>query len=377
MCEFLSNSGMGKLIDTSSSLRDAEIVYPSGVWHTTHQYALEVLFHERLKQYKCLSSPDVADLFYIPYYGGLDVMRWHFVENISNSQKDQLGQELVNWLREQPAWQRRRGLDHVLVLGKITWDFRRPPEDGASWGSSLLWKDEMANITKLLIEREPWQKNEVGIPHPTFFHPRSDMDVKAWQNHAASQKRRFLVSFAGQGRPNQPESIRSELIRQCLVSSKKKQINMNSSCHFLNCTGFRCDDPTITMKVFLESEFCMQPSGDSPTRRSVFDSLISGCIPVLFDPFSAYFQYPWHLPEDSKSYSVFFRAEDVKAGKIDLIKELRRIPAVTREEMRLRIIHDIMPGLVYARPDARLEEADDAFVISLKSLFARVSQRSS
>ncbi|XWS09224.1 hypothetical protein CRYUN_Cryun40dG0067200 [Craigia yunnanensis] len=38
------------------------------------------------------------------------------------------------------------------------------------------------------------------------------------------------------------------------------------------------------MRVFQSSIFCLQPLGDSYTRRSIFDSILAGCIPVLFHP---------------------------------------------------------------------------------------------
>ena len=119
-------------------------------------------------------------MFYIPYYGGLDVMRWNFRENISNEKRDELSLELVNWLQGQPWWGRYEGRDHVLVLGKISWDFRRSKEN-EQWGSNLLHLPQMKSVTKLLIERHPWIMNEIGVPHPTIFHPQSDEDILQWQ----------------------------------------------------------------------------------------------------------------------------------------------------------------------------------------------------
>ncbi|KAI5059778.1 hypothetical protein GOP47_0026097 [Adiantum capillus-veneris] len=377
MCEFFSNSGMGRILATSQTDKtSSRILVPSGVWYETHQYALEVLFHERLKHYKCLTtSPELANLYYIPYYGGMDVLRWLFVQNVSSAQLDELGLELIRWLERQPTWRRKEGLDHVLVLGKVTWDFRRLPSTRTMWGSSLLLQDEMQNLTKLLIERQPWHENDVGVPHPTFFHPRHDKDIRAWQDHIGKEKRNHLVSFAGQPRPQQRESIRSHLIRQCMSSVEMIGSSSDSACHFMDCGRDRCLHPNTTMNLFIHSEFCMQPPGDSPTRRSIFDSLIGGCIPVLFDPYSAYYQYPWHLPSKPESYSVYIPAEGVRNGKVNVINELRKIPVSVRQKMRHRIIYDIMPGLVYARPDARLKKIDDAFLVSLRGLFARASER--
>ncbi|MCO5609810.1 hypothetical protein L7F22_064042 [Adiantum nelumboides] len=229
---------------------------------------IELVFYERLKHYRCLTTNSgAANMFYIPYYGGLDVLRWHFIQNVSSVQLDGLGLELISRLKDQPSWRRKEGLDHVLVLGKVTWDFQWTPSSGM-WGSRLLFQDEMQNLTKLLEERQPWYEDEGSYEHTELG---------------------LSLSFHGL-RPD------------------------------------RCLHPNTTMDVFIHSEFCMQPPGDSPTRRSLFDSLIAGCVPVLFDPFSAYFQYPWHLPKESESYSVYIPAEDVRNGKVNVIDELRKIP---------------------------------------------------
>lgn len=82
--------------------------------------------------------------------------------------------------------------------------------------------------------------------------------------------------------------------------------------------GSNCHQSGYVMEVFQSSEFCLQPSVDSYTRRSIFDSILAGCIPVFFHPGSAYVQYLLHLPKDYKSYSVFTSEEDVKDGKVSI-----------------------------------------------------------
>ncbi|KAK6158180.1 hypothetical protein DH2020_005494 [Rehmannia glutinosa] len=123
-------------------------------WHHTHQYSLEPIFHARVLNHPCrVYDPNFARMFYVPYYGGLDVLRWHF-KNVSNDVKDSLGLDLIRWLESQGPWYKNLGKDHVFVLGKNSWDFRR--NDKSSWGTRLLELDEMQNPIKLLIERQPW-----------------------------------------------------------------------------------------------------------------------------------------------------------------------------------------------------------------------------
>ena len=47
-------------------------------------------------------------------------------------------------------------------------------------------------------------------------------------------------------------------------------------------------------KYTLQSVFCLQPVGDLPTRKGLFDAIMFGCIPVVFHPLSASAMYTWH-----------------------------------------------------------------------------------
>ncbi|KAK1303532.1 hypothetical protein QJS10_CPB11g01933 [Acorus calamus] len=354
-CNYFKNDAKGEPIP---SLGDR--------WFRTHQYSLEPIFHSRLLKHPCRVRDEAeAKLFYVPFYAGLDALRWHFKSNVSGDVKDSLGVQLVSWLETSSKWwARNSGADHVFVLGKISWDFRR--RDEGAWGTRLLELRQMRNTLKLLIERHPWETNDIGVPHPTYFHPKTDDDVRAWQARIISSARTSLASFVGAARPDAEESIRSALIEQCESSS--------GECRFLDCGTGACANPEAVIGVFKESEFCMQPPGDSPTRRSVFDGLISGCIPVLFDPFTAYYQYPWHLPEERGLYSVFVDKEEVREGKVNVMERLRRVSKKERDDMRRYIVYELMPRLVYADSDSEMERFDDAFDVAMEGLFSRISR---
>uniref|UniRef100_A0A803LRB1 Exostosin GT47 domain-containing protein n=1 Tax=Chenopodium quinoa TaxID=63459 RepID=A0A803LRB1_CHEQI len=266
--------------------------------------------------------------------------------------------DIVEWLKEQKMWKRHFGLDHLFVLGKNSWDLRR--SEYLHWGTPLLELDELQNPIKLIIERHPWHMNDVGVPYPSYFYPSSDKEIIAWQEKIREVPRKYLVSFAGAPRKD-PTSIRSSLIKQCTSAF--------GVCKFLNCGEKLCVESAPVVKLFMESEFCLQPDGDSPTRKSVFDSLIAGCIPVVFDPFTAHYQYPWHLPEDHSKYSVFIDQEEVKSSEVNVVEKLVNIPLKQRQEMRKYIINELMPRLVYANANsnAKLEKFEDAFTIAVNN----------
>ncbi|KAG7548775.1 Exostosin-like [Arabidopsis suecica] len=353
LCSYFKNEGFGEAIKNLGK-----------GWFATHMYSLEPIVHSRVLKHPCrVYNESQAKLFYVPYYGGYDVLRWHY-RNVSEDVKDRLGIEVLKWLESKESWRRNAGKDHVFVLGKITWDFRR---DKVPWGSRFLELQEMQNPTKLLIERQPWQVNDIAIPHPTYFHPRTDDDITSWQIKIMSKPRPHLVSFAGGARPENPDNIRSTLIEQCVSSS-------SNQCRFLDCTNGGCKNPKNVLDLFQDSEFCLQPPGDSATRRSVFDSLISGCIPVIFTPYTAYYQYAWHLPEDHRRYSVYISEQDVKEKRVNVVEILKAKTLREKKDMRSYIIHQLLPGLVYGDSNAKFEKFRDAFDITFDSLLEKINK---
>ncbi|GKU95283.1 hypothetical protein SLEP1_g8660 [Rubroshorea leprosula] len=103
--------------------------------------------HARVLKHPCRDyDENEAKLFYVPFYAGLHILRWHF-KNVSNDVKDALSLELMKWLENKRPWLRKPGEDHVFVLGKISWDFRR--RDDSPWGSRFLRLDQLQNPIKL------------------------------------------------------------------------------------------------------------------------------------------------------------------------------------------------------------------------------------
>ncbi|XP_022761018.1 probable xyloglucan galactosyltransferase GT14 isoform X2 [Durio zibethinus] len=343
---------------------------PQGVlsdrsWFETNQFLLEVIFHQRMKQYKCLTNDSsLASAFFVPYYAGLDVGRYLWGYN--TSVRDSSAYDVVNWLGKKAEWKRMWGRDHFFVAGRIAWDFRRQTGNQSDWGNRLMSLPESMNMTMLSIESSSWS-NEFAIPYPTYFHPSSDSEVISWQKRVRSRKRRYLFSFAGAPRPTMNDSIRGEIINQCLASKK--------TCNFLDCRfgGNKCDTPVEVIKVFRDSIFCLQPPGDSYTRRSTFDSIMAGCIPVFFHPYSAYAQYVWYFPKNYTKYSVYIPANNIKDGRVSINEVLSRFSKGQVSAMRKGVVK-LIPMVIYADPRSRLERFEDAFDIAVKRVLERVEK---
>jgi hypothetical protein len=332
----------------------------TNTWYATNQFLLEVIFHNRMKNYECLTNDSsLASAIFVPSYIGLDISRFLWISNLTV--RDSSGFELVEWLVKKPEWKRMWGRDHFLVSGRISWDFRRQFDDLAYWGSKFRFLPESMNMSMLAVEASSWN-NDYAIPYPTSFHPSMDAEIYQWQSKIRHQKREFLFTFTGAPRPENEQSIRGKIIEQCRGSS---------FCKFIDCSIEQCDDPVNVMKVFENSVFSLQPSGDSYTRRSIFDSILAGCIPVFFNPGTAYSQYKWHLPKNRTKYSVYIPVKNVKEWNVDIEKVLLRIPEKDVIAMREEVIK-LIPKIVYADPRGKLDSFEDAFDLALKGILERI-----
>ncbi|KAI4370444.1 hypothetical protein MLD38_018798 [Melastoma candidum] len=357
MCPYLENAGLGPMVD------DPEGVLSNGSWYKTNQFLLEVIFHEKMKRYKCLTEDSsFASAVYIPYYAGLDISQYLYSNNISV--RDAAAFDLMRWLTGRPEWGRLSGRDHFFVAGRIAWDFRRQLDDPSDWGTKLMFLPEAQNMTLLSVESSVWN-NDFAIPYPTFYHPSKDVEVSEWQERMRKQMRRHLFTFVGAPRPEPQLTIRGEIIRQCVLS--------RGNCNWVNCSSDsnNCDNPANVMKAFQRSVFCLQPGGDSYTRRSTFDSILSGCIPVFFHSGAAYVQYLWHLPKNYPSYSVFIPMDNTTKANIESV--LIQIPEHDVLAMREEVIR-LIPGIVYADPRSSERTFEDAFDVTVKRVLERVGK---
>ncbi|XP_062205819.1 xyloglucan galactosyltransferase KATAMARI1 homolog [Phragmites australis] len=362
VCPYVANCGMGQALDDKG-----DGVFPGRGWYATDQFMLDVIFHYRMKRYECLTGdPALAAAVFVPFYASLDGGRhlWN-----STSTRDALALDLVAWLARRPEWRAMGGRDHFLVAGRTAWDFLRKTDADEEWGTKLLNLPAVRNMTALVLETSPWNGTNLAVPYPTYFHPDTAADVRAWQEKARRAERRWLFSFAGAPRPGSKKTVRAEIIRQCGVSSR---------CRLFHCTkSSDCESsPGRVMRVFESSSFCLQPRGDTATRRSTFDAVLDGCIPVFFHPDSAYTQYALHLPMDHpERWSVLIMHTDMTGPRNVSIEEtLSKIPPEAVMAMREEVI-GLIPRVVYADPRSRRVDFRDAFDVAVEAVVERVAKR--
>ncbi|KAJ3676239.1 hypothetical protein LUZ60_003651 [Juncus effusus] len=299
------------------------------------------------------------------FLAGFAVGRNLWSPNSTTSERDKDCSLLLQWLKKQEPFQKSHGWDHFITLGRITWDFRRSGD--LDWGSSFLYMHEMKNVTRLSIERSPWDEMDVAVPYPTGFHPKSLADVQQWQNFVLNRKRSTLFGFSAAPRAEFKNDFRELLLDECIKAGNR--------CRSVDCTSGKCEKSGArTMELFLDSEFCMQPRGDSFTRRSIFDCMLAGSVPVLFWRRSAYLQYKWFLPTvhgEELNWSIFIDRRDLREGNVSISAVLEEIGKENAREMRVRVV-EMIPKLIYSAEAHN--DMNDAFDVALQGVFQRFKE---
>ncbi|XP_040383864.1 xyloglucan galactosyltransferase KATAMARI1 homolog [Oryza brachyantha] len=365
MCTFTANGGFGPQMSGGGDGDGDGGVFQETGWYNSDQYTVDIIFHDRIRRYECLTDdPSLAAAVYVPFFAGLEVARHLWGFNVTT--RDAMALEVVDIITSRPEWRAMGGRDHFFTAGRTTWDFRRLNDGDGEWGSKLFRLPAVKNMTALVVEASPWHLNDAAIPFPTAFHPASDEAVFVWQDKIRRLERPWLFSFAGAPRPGSAKSIRNELIAQCMASNV---------CSLMACSdgpNNKCGSPASYMRLFQRSTFCLQPQGDSYTRKSAFDAMLAGCIPVFFHPGTAYVQYTWHLPKNHADYSVYISEHDVR-NNASIEERLRRIPPATVERMRETII-SLVPTVVYAQPSSKLDTMKDAFDVTMNAIIDKVTK---
>jgi hypothetical protein len=168
-------------------------------------------------------------------------------------------------------------------------------------GVKVFFMRQCQNCTVMTIETSPTntaisgrsRKYWYAVPYPSSFHWWEGIKVLPWEVTAESTARRDILSlFIGSVKTYNPNS---NSLRRCTLYS---QCNADAGCQWHN-TPHACNgvvNASSQMLLFQRSQFCPAPPGDSITRKSLFDSLVSGCIPVLFAKASLR-QYLWYFTE--------------------------------------------------------------------------------
>ncbi|KAF3457363.1 hypothetical protein FNV43_RR02020 [Rhamnella rubrinervis] len=96
MCPYVSHNGFGTKLEDDNS----KMVLMENGWFMIDQFTLEVIFHNSMKKYMCLTNDSyMAWAIFVPYYSGLDVAPYLLYKI---SVRDASARKLVEFLEKRP-----------------------------------------------------------------------------------------------------------------------------------------------------------------------------------------------------------------------------------------------------------------------------------
>eukprot|EP01041_Mallomonas_annulata_P004876 gene4876-9723_t len=280
---FYANNGAGELLESDIGL------------FQTWQFGLykNVMARLRVSKYRT-RDPTKAVSFIIPFDLGVN----SYIDHLTGQPRlaapqgrlaKQLLRNTCNGENSHIFW-KNKGHDHFVFMAITAYQM-------VGIMVKEFYMNVCQNCTVITIETSPTntaipgrtRKSWYAAPYPSSFHWHENIKILPWN---IVPKRDILSLFIGSVKPSQPASrkLRTTLHSQCIQNP--------TLCHWFEtlhaCNGVV--NASNVMLLFRRSIFCPAPPGDSITRKSIFDALVAGCIPVLFSRASLS-QYSWHLTE--------------------------------------------------------------------------------
>ena len=344
------------------------------------EFDQEVWFHWELRTYpKLVTNPSEADLMYIPLYFRryLCDERGGFVQTFRTA--------MDYWIHTYPA------KTFFIVVGKVCsciYDNRDPVwstchpfatfvRDGVddrilasairvvSWErhSSVVeddpkWKNLPPNIVMpyLAILGRSHVGNGLAFVKPTLKSPTEKRKILVLNTASAGEQRSCVhcglcnTGFSPQQPansstcPQECKGIRPYLVDQLAGypdDLARVDLPKNRTSH------------VQVLKVKEDATFCLEPPGDTMTRRSFYEDILLGCIPVVFrndDAFLRQFAFSDYVPYRDMWVSI--PADAVINSQVDVVAKLVAIPESEILEKR-RLLAKWAPAFAYNKPKIR------------------------
>lgn len=351
---FRSNSGAGDLLDPSLGL------------FQTWQFSLYANVMSRLLVSRHRTrNASLATSFIIPFDAGVH----SYVDKLTGKYRlaTPYGWNVIRWLQEAQSstgaagfW-RHYGHDHFVLFSLTVF-----VQTGI--GVKEFFKGVCQNCSVLAIETTPTRTSTLyhrsrkywyAVPYPSSYHWYEGIPELPWS--VSHQSRDILCLFIGsvQTKNIAANAVRRALRTQCNNTRHPSyNSNNNNNTCIWHSTSHSCNgvvDAVEPMRLFKRAKFCLTPPGDTVTRKSLFDALVAGCIPVIFAK-ATISQYVWFFSEQEiEDVAVYIPVSSVMTGQMDVMLFLS---AMSDRDVRRKqlAIERIAPRLQYSVVPRRISQ---------------------
>ena len=363
-CQETSDYGYGRQLysDHGMTIRD------------TWQFALELIMLHSPHRTKNAAE---ASMFYVPYYGALASFCFPRLANHQYAINfTEYASELTTFLREQSQFQDRR--PHLMTLGKIE-------REMLTVGYPTIPHSHRHHMIFIGIEQEInaefrkfWIPDILPLiiaPYPSYGHLlRMPGTTQAYLKTLYHEPRNVFIFMAASTRHSSP--FRIHLLDEFAKSATHASYSEYMATQYDRSTTDsiwlktqECSDQheNETMTWMKHSVFCLQPSGDSPTRKSFYDAILAGCIPVIFRG-KSHVIYPFERKLDYASFTVSINESEAERQHVgEILAAFKTIHQEKVKKMQHNILK-VLPLLQYSYPPDVTSEIDALDMILQEAL---------
>lgn len=333
----------------------------------TDQFALGRIFLASLQQHpQRTADPSTADLFFVPAFNEVVHPPLSQCPSAEDLTKDlpHLTERTADrhfWLAPNIAWG-----NNTCDIFNAKFDDPSPALRLLALVNKLALEDEVCAPMSLRAEARygdailgdeylpPTAEHLHAIPYPSTLSGLNEADLRAWKAVVSGQQERRWLASAMWGMHGLPSTLK-------MRTTLKRQCKQDPRCSFEDLHFSPTDNNVdAVMSSMLQATFCLEPTGDSVSRKGMVDAIIAGCIPVLFSPLQARC-WPWHV----NSWSDV--AIEFDSVPHDVMAELAKVTAADVAERRAAMAR-MVDGLTYSRPGQ--PRTGDALDITLKKLLS-------
>eukprot|EP01041_Mallomonas_annulata_P008043 gene8043-16489_t len=367
-----------------------DLVLPEIGLYETFAWALYKLIEARLARHPLRTyNRNEADAFFVPFDVGFNAvistehgrergLDWSGCDKAQYASQHLTKEFTTNMKNNKHKW----GHDHFLVfdfcnaqhMGEECYKFLSMCRNCTVLSiESLLYKTPYTNYIDDFYSKNslPIIRKWRGVPFPAAIHWHDDINQKSYPWDANKYNRQRLAVFWGNPQVLNRAGckLRKVIISQCEASKPEDCAHYGSGPHG------RAHHPITDLLYYTNTTFCLHPTGDAETRKAIFDSMLLGCIPVVFTPQLMYRVYTWFFTlEDARATSVYIPMESILKGGVNIVEALRAIPIDKIKSMQAAI-QRLAPSLQYSAPPSTAKVWSPPFPDAVDIILSKIEQR--
>ncbi|GMH26041.1 hypothetical protein Nepgr_027884 [Nepenthes gracilis] len=279
-------------------------------------------------------DPEVADLFYVPFFSSLSLVVNPIRPNGDGSlgavekkvySDEEMQENLMEWLEGQLYWKRNNGWDHVFIC--------QDP--------NALYKvvDRIKNGVLLLSDFGRLRPDQASLVKDVIL-PYSHR-INTFNGDVGVEMRKSLLFFMGNRYRKEGGKIRDKLF-QILEDEEGVIVKHGAQSR---------ESRRAATQGMHTSKFCLHPAGDTPSACRLFDAIVSLCVPVIV---SDHIELPFEDVIDYRKIAIF--VDSISAVKPGFIIELLRAVSKDRILGYQRELKKVKHYFEYEDPNGTVNE---------------------